>query len=103
MHADRFELRDRVAFSIESFARAHDIGRTKTLQQIRSGKLIARKIGTRTIITVEDARVWRESLPTAEPDARVKREEPERAVLKAKPTQPEKREPLMPRAPRPAE
>jgi hypothetical protein len=63
MYNHRSELKDRAAFSIESFAHAHEIGRTTTLELIRSGKLTARKIGTRTIITAEDARVWRESLP----------------------------------------
>ena len=65
MYNDRLELKGRAAFSIESFAHAHEIGRTKTLEL---GKLIARKIGTRTIITAEDARLWRESLPKAGAD-----------------------------------
>jgi hypothetical protein len=56
-------LQDRAAFSIERFARDHDIGRTKTLELIKSGQLTARKVGTRTIITAEDARIWRKSLP----------------------------------------
>jgi hypothetical protein len=65
MYTHRSELKDHAAFSIESFAHAHEIGRTKTLELIRSGKLIARKVGARTIITAEDARLWRENLPKA--------------------------------------
>lgn len=76
MYTDRPELKDRAAFSIETFAHAHEIGRTKTLELIRSGKLIARKVGTRTIITAEDARVWRESLPKVEADACMKQPRP---------------------------
>ena len=32
MYTHRSELKDRAAFSIESFAHAHEIGRTKTLE-----------------------------------------------------------------------
>ena len=73
MDAHFSRLRDRAAFSIESFAHAHDIGRTTTLELIKSGQLTARKVGTRTIITAEDARIWRDSLPRFGTDPSVKR------------------------------
>ncbi len=56
-----FEYRD--AYSIEEFARWHGIGRTTVYEEIKSGRLIARKVQSRTIITSEDAKVWRRALP----------------------------------------
>ena len=53
------------AFSIESFADAHEIGRSKVFDEIKSGRLKARKVDNRTIITAEDAADWREGLPLA--------------------------------------
>jgi hypothetical protein len=53
------------AFSIESFADAHEIGRSKVFDEIKSGRLKARKVDNRTIITSEDAATWRSKLPLA--------------------------------------
>lgn len=53
------------AFSVESFATAHNIGRSKVFDEISSGRLKARKVDRRTIITAEDAAHWRSSLPLA--------------------------------------
>jgi hypothetical protein len=54
-----------LAFSIESFATAHAIGRNKVFEEIARGRLTARKVDNRTIITAEDAEIWRRSLPLA--------------------------------------
>lgn len=51
------------AFTIESFGPAHNIGRNKVIEELKSGRLKARKLGARTIITAEDAADWRQSLP----------------------------------------
>jgi hypothetical protein len=51
------------AYSLVSFASRHAISRSKIYGEIRAGRLIARKIGDRTIILAEDGRAWRESLP----------------------------------------
>ena len=53
------------AFSIESFADAHEIGRSAVFGEIKSGRLKARKVNGRTIILGEDAADWRASLPLA--------------------------------------
>jgi hypothetical protein len=53
------------AFSVEAFADAHAIGRMKVFQEIKSGRLKARKVDNRTIITSEDAAEWRANLPLA--------------------------------------
>jgi hypothetical protein len=54
-----------LAFSIDSFADAHEIGRSKVFDEINSGRLKARKVDHRTIITAEDAADWRAKLPRA--------------------------------------
>jgi hypothetical protein len=53
------------AFSVDSFADAHEVGRSAVFNEIKSGRLKARKVNNRTIITAEDAADWRESLPLA--------------------------------------
>ena len=58
----------RRAYTIDSFADAHEIGRTTVYAEIGSKRLIARKVGGRTIITVEDAADWRRNLPTLDPE-----------------------------------
>jgi hypothetical protein len=54
-----------LAFSVDSFADAHQIGRSTVFEEIKSGRLKARKVNGRTIITIEDAADWRNSLPLA--------------------------------------
>jgi hypothetical protein len=56
-------LEQRDAFSVELFASRHNISRSKVYGEIRAGRLIARKVGDRTIILAEDGRAWRENLP----------------------------------------
>jgi len=51
------------AYSIDEFARRHRIGRTSAYEEIKQGRLVARKFRGRTLVTIEDAKVWRESLP----------------------------------------
>jgi excisionase family DNA binding protein len=54
------------AMSVDDFAERYGPGRTKTYEEIRSGRLRARKIGTRTIITEDDAEAWLSRLPVVE-------------------------------------
>jgi hypothetical protein len=54
------------SYSLDDFARHNDIGLTTVRGEIRSGRLVARKIGRRTIITPEDANDWRNRLPKSE-------------------------------------
>jgi hypothetical protein len=58
-----------LALSIEEFATAHALGRQKVYDEINRGRLRARKVAGRTIITVEDAAAWRASLPLAGTEA----------------------------------
>lgn len=50
-------------FSPRHFAKRNGIGVTKTYSEIKSGRLVARKCGARTIITIEDERAWLQKLP----------------------------------------
>ena len=59
----------RLAYSVETFATAHEIGRSSAYEEIKSGRLKARKVNRRTIITDEDAAEWRASLPLAGTEA----------------------------------
>ena len=59
------------SYSLSEFARQNDIGLTTVRGEIKAGRLAARKIGRRTIITAEDAKVWQERLPKVQPRVRV--------------------------------
>jgi hypothetical protein len=51
------------AFSIEQFCRRYGVGRTKAYEELKLGRLHARKIGRRTVITEDDAEAWLRRLP----------------------------------------
>ena len=59
------------SYSLDDFARLNDIALTTVRGEIRAGRLVARKIGRRTIITPEDANDWRNRLPKVQPRVRV--------------------------------
>ena len=56
---------DRAAFSILEFCQRNGVGRTFAFEEIRRGRLKARKAGKRTLVTPADEREWLESLPLA--------------------------------------
>jgi excisionase family DNA binding protein len=51
------------ALSIAEFSDRYGVGPTKTYEEIKSGRLRARKIGKRTLISVDDAEEWLQHLP----------------------------------------
>jgi hypothetical protein len=51
------------AYSIETFCERFGLGRSKTYEEIRLGRLQVRKIGSRTLIAHEDAIAWFNALP----------------------------------------
>jgi excisionase family DNA binding protein len=57
----------RLGFSVEEAASASNCGRTTIFQEIREGRLKARKIGRRTIILDEDLRAWLAALRVRKP------------------------------------
>jgi hypothetical protein len=55
----------RRAMSVPEFCRRYGPGKTSAYQEIQAGKLRARKVGRRTIITQDDAEDWLRRLPSA--------------------------------------
>lgn len=53
--------------SVERFAEKNSISRAQAFKEIAAGRLVARKIAGRTVITSEDAAAWRRNLPIAPP------------------------------------
>jgi excisionase family DNA binding protein len=51
------------AMSIAEFCERYGPGRTKVYEELKSGRLRGRKIGSRTVITEDDAEDWLRSLP----------------------------------------
>jgi excisionase family DNA binding protein len=51
------------AMSVEEAAKAAGVGRTILFEHIRAGHITARKVGRRTIITMDDLDAWLKSLP----------------------------------------
>jgi len=58
------------SYSLDEFARLNDIALTTVRGEIKAGRLTARKVGRRTIITAEDAGAWQEQLPKVQPRVR---------------------------------
>jgi hypothetical protein len=52
-----------LAYPVDAFAKAIGIGRSKVYEEIRLGRLRAKKLGARTVITGTDARAYLDSLP----------------------------------------
>ena len=55
------------ALSIVEFCERYGLCRTKAYDELKSGRLRARKIGKRTIIPVDDAEDWLQQLPVMGP------------------------------------
>jgi excisionase family DNA binding protein len=53
----------RISYSVHEAARAAGIGLTKLREEIRAERLVARKLGKRTLINVEDLNAWAANLP----------------------------------------
>jgi hypothetical protein len=54
------------AFGVREFCERNDICRDTFYAEVRTGRLRARKIGRKTIVTDDDERRWRDSLPILE-------------------------------------
>lgn len=50
-------------FTIKSLREAGIMGATKAYEEIKAGRLVARKVGRRTIILDEDLKAWLDALP----------------------------------------
>jgi excisionase family DNA binding protein len=56
-------MADRISYSVNEAAKAAGIGLTKLREEIRAKRLIARKLGKRTLINVDDLNAWAANLP----------------------------------------
>ena len=54
---------DRKAYSVREFCARNGICRQTFYDEIRRGRLHARKLGKKTIVTAENERAWLETLP----------------------------------------
>jgi hypothetical protein len=64
------QRRDRQrAMNVDQFGMRYGVGRTTSYEEIKSGRLRARKCGKRTIIAEDDAEDWLRRLPLVEPKA----------------------------------
>lgn len=61
----------RISYSVNEAARAAGIGLTKLREEIAAKRLVARKLGKRTLINVSDLESWAANLPQAEYARRV--------------------------------
>jgi excisionase family DNA binding protein len=52
-----------IAFSIPEAAKSASVGTSKLRSEIRAGRLRARKLGKRTIVTAQDLEDWAAALP----------------------------------------
>ena len=68
-HAPTFPTDQPGAMSVDEFCRWACIGRTKTYDEAKAGRLQLRKIGSKTVVLRTDAEQWLRSLPTAAPAA----------------------------------
>ncbi len=64
-------FRTRICYSVPEAAKAAGIGITKLREEIRAQRLIARKLGKRTLINVDDLNAWAANLPRIDVARRV--------------------------------
>jgi hypothetical protein len=57
----------RTGSSVKDFAARNNLGLTKVYAEIGAGRLVAHKVGSRTIIFDDDELAWRASLPKLNP------------------------------------
>lgn len=58
----------RGAFSVRDFCQWAGIGRTAFYEELKTGRLAARKFGKRTLIPIAEAHRWLEGLPVLSKD-----------------------------------
>jgi excisionase family DNA binding protein len=64
-------MNTKIFYSVHEAAEAAGIGLTKLREEIRAQRLIARKLGRRTLISAEDLNTWASNLPQLEGGRRV--------------------------------
>ena len=59
----------KLGYSVDSLAEAADSSRSVIYEEIATGRLKAKKLGSRTIIPADEAKRWLDSLPDFQPGA----------------------------------
>jgi excisionase family DNA binding protein len=54
---------EQLSLNIEKAAVSANVGQTKIRQEIKAGRLVARRAGKLLLITVEDLKAWIDNLP----------------------------------------
>lgn len=49
---------ERVAISVAEFCATYGVGKSFLYEELKSGRLKARKVGARTLIPTDEARAW---------------------------------------------
>ena len=62
-HAPERISTGRAVYSVNEILELYEIGRTKLYKEINAGRLIARKLGTKTLFLAEDVEAWVSSWP----------------------------------------
>jgi hypothetical protein len=57
------------SFRVDEFAIRNSISRAHVYIELKEGRLNARKVGSATLITIEDETAWLNSLPTMKASA----------------------------------
>jgi excisionase family DNA binding protein len=60
---EEFNMQNRISMGVDEAAKAAGIGQTKLREEISAGRLIARKLGKRTLIAMADLETWIANLP----------------------------------------
>ena len=55
------------AFTLDDFCASYGVSRSRVYREINAQRLIAKKLGSRTVIERSEARRWFDSLPCFEP------------------------------------
>lgn len=58
------ECIERAAYSVNEMLEAYGIGRTKLYKEVAQGRLVARKLGIKTLFLAEDIEAWIRTWPT---------------------------------------
>ncbi len=66
---DSPSLRTKRSFRIDEFAARNSISRAQVYIELKAGRLNARKVGSATLITIEDETAWLAALPAMNPNA----------------------------------
>lgn len=56
------------SFRVDEFAARNSISRAQVYVELKEGRLSARKVGSATLITIEDESAWLASLPKSHAD-----------------------------------